>query len=391
MDPVEKKNYLLGTHIQSWEDGVAKTITFIVTEDCQLRCKYCYLHGKNNLNRMSLDVAKAGIDYFLKERDIFYEKSVILDFIGGEPFLEIDLIDKLSDYFKLKLYELNHPWFENYRFSFSTNGIMYDDERVQKYIAKNKSHLSIGITIDGTKNKHDAQRVFPDGSGSYDMVVKQIPLWLEQFPGASTKVTIAHNDLPFIKESVIHLWGLGIRDVNINVVYENIWSEGDSRIFENELCGLADYIIENDIYQDKNFSFFTNTVGNPCKDEQNWCGAGKMLAIDYTGNFYPCVRFAPFSMAKHKEGRNIGNIRVGLDLNKIRPFLALTRSSQSTRECIDCEIGMGCAWCQGLNFDESDTSTIYQRAVFICGMHKARVRANNYYWEKLYKEKGITK
>ena len=43
----------------------------------------------------------------------------------------------------------------------------------------------------------------------------------------------------------------------------------------------------------------------------------------------------------------------------------------------------GCAWCQGENYDAAETDTIYQRATAICRMHKARVRANNYYWNRL--------
>ena len=46
----------------------------------------------------------------------------------------------------------------------------------------------------------------------------------------------------------------------------------------------------------------------------------------------------------------------------------------------------GCAWCQGENYDAADTNTIYQRSTAICKMHKARVRANNYYWNKLYRK-----
>ena len=46
----------------------------------------------------------------------------------------------------------------------------------------------------------------------------------------------------------------------------------------------------------------------------------------------------------------------------------------------------GCAWCQGENYDAADTDTIYQRSTAICKMHKARVRANNYYWNKLFRK-----
>ena len=121
---------------EQWQSGMAKNITFIVTKDCQLACKYCYLVGKNIKERMSWDVAKQAIDYILDHKEDFREESVIFDFIGGEPFLEIDLIDKICDYIKVELYSRNHHWFNSYRFSFSqemispvfmiwlTNGIM---------------------------------------------------------------------------------------------------------------------------------------------------------------------------------------------------------------------------------------------------------------------------
>jgi len=57
--------------------------------------------------------------------------------------------------------------------------------------------------------------------------------------------------------------------------------------------------------------------------------------------------------------------------------------TQSPRECIDCKVATGCAWCQGANYDFAETDTIYQRATYLCKMHKARVRANNYYWHRL--------
>ena len=46
-------------HDEGWQSGMAKNITFIVTKDCQLACKYCYLVGKNSKERMSWEVAKA--------------------------------------------------------------------------------------------------------------------------------------------------------------------------------------------------------------------------------------------------------------------------------------------------------------------------------------------
>ena len=398
---VTKMDEIIKRTNTGWQIGVAKSITFIVTKDCQLACKYCYLVGKNAKERMTWEVAKQAIDYILDREDEFIEESVIWDFIGGEPFLEIDLIDKICDYLKMEMYRRNHHWFDSYRFSFSTNGINYHTEKVQNFIKKNPTHLSIGITIDGTKRKHDLNRIWKnkemeqgihpkpeDEKGSYDDVVKNIPLWLKQFPGAATKVTISSADIPYIKESVLHLYSLGIKEVNINCVFEDVWREGDDVAFEQQLTDLADEIIDNELFRDHACSFFQEFIGKPMdpeRDNQNWCGAGKMLAIDAAGNFYPCTRFAAYSL-RSKPAWVIGNIKDGIDQNKLRPFLTLDRTTQSKQECIDCEVASGCAWCQGENYDAADTHTVYQRSTAVCKMHKARVRANNYYWNKLFRK-----
>lgn len=382
-------NDVIKENSSPWQGGVAKSITFIVTKDCQLACKYCYLVGKNEKERMSFEVAKTAIDYILSNEIDFHEESVTWDFIGGEPFLEIDLIDQICDYIKTEMYRLNHHWFNSYRFSFSTNGINYHTEKVQRFIQKNKSHISIGITIDGTKRKHDLNRIWKNEvpeRGSYDDVVKNIPLWLNQFPGGSTKVTISSADLPYIKESVLHLFSLGIHEVNINCVFEDVWHDGDDIVFENQLQSLADEIIDRKLYEKYACSFFAEYIGKPMdiRNNQNWCGAGKMLAVDAAGNFYPCTRFAAYSL-RSKKPIIIGNIHDGINTNLLRPFLSLDRTTQSPQKCIDCEVASGCAWCQGENYDAADTPTIYQRSTAICKMHKARVRANNYYWNKLFR------
>ena len=378
---------------QQWKGGMAKNITFIVTKDCQLACKYCYLVGKNSKEQMSFEIAKQAIDYILSHEDDFIEESVVWDFIGGEPFLEIDLIDKICDYLKIEMFRRNHHWFNSYRFSFSTNGLNYHTEKVQRFIEKNKAHLSIGITIDGTKQKHNLNRIYKrttgnEERGSYEDIVRNIPLWLQQFPNAGTKVTISSADIPYIKESVLHLFGLGIHEVNVNCVFEDVWQEGDDKIFENQLLELADAIIDEGLYNDNACSFYSELIGKPLdpkRDNQNWCGAGMMLAVDAAGNFYPCTRFAGYSL-RSKKPIIIGNVYRGIDKNLLRPFLTLDRTTQSPQKCIDCEVASGCAWCQGENYDAAKSNTIYERSTAICLMHKARVRANNYYWNKLYRK-----
>ena len=188
---------------------------------------------------------------------------------------------------------------------------------------------------------------------------------------------------------------MGIHQVNINCVFEDVWNSGDDKLFEEQLLKLADEIIDNNLFREYSCSFFQENIGKPMNaaHNHNWCGAGKMIAIDASGSIYPCNRFTQFSL-RNKNTRIIGNIDKGIDKNKLRPFLTLDRCTQSRQECIDCEVASGCAWCQGENYDAAESSTVYQRATAICKMHKARVRANNYYWNKLYRKldlEGIAK
>ncbi|NTU96767.1 MAG: radical SAM peptide maturase, CXXX-repeat target family [Chlorobiaceae bacterium] len=367
-----------------WQESVAKTVTFMVTEDCQLRCGYCYFSGKNSHGRMPFEIAAKSVDYLLFHPEIFNEKAVVWDFIGGEPFLEIDLVDRICDYITERQEALEHPWKENFRFSFTTNGILYGSEKVQAFIRKNLPNLSIGVTIDGTPEKHDMHRIYPSGKGSYADTASNIPLWLSQFPGGSTKVTVSSPDIPFIAESVLHLYSMGIRHVSINVVFEDVWKKGDDRLFEEQLVALADRIVEQGLYREHTCSFFSETIGQPLIDSHNWCGAGRMLAIDGRGNFYPCHRFTPPSLG-NRQAISLGNCFDGLNSNRLRPFLSLDRFSQSPGECMRCEIASGCAWCQAVNYDTAASPTVFERATFLCGMHKARVRANNHYLYKLEK------
>lgn len=386
-----KSGVLMGEMGEAWKESVAKSITFSVTEECNLACKYCYMTGKNSENKMSFETAKKAVDYILENRELFNEEAVVWEFVGGEPFVEIDLIDKITDYIKFQMFILDHPWFNSYRFSFSSNGLLYGSPTVQKYIKKNRGHLSIGLSVDGNKIKHDMQRVKLDGSGSYDDVIKNVPLWLEQLPGAFTKATFSHDDLLYVKDSIISLWENGIKIVSANVVFEDVWHEGDDLIFENQLKELADYILEKELWREYSVRFFSPTIGFPLKKEdlkRNYCGAGKMIAIDYQGRFFPCLRFLEFTLNNHK-GLCIGDVENGLNEDMIRPFQGLTLESQSKDECINCEVASGCSWCTGFNYDSADSDTIYQRATFNCKMHKANVRACEYFWNKFTKITGI--
>lgn len=300
--------------------------------------------------------------------------------------IEADLIDSIADYFKLRAFELDHDWYWNYRISICTNGVNYSNIEVQNFINKNYGKISVSISLDGTKEKHDMQRVFPNGSGSFDKINGNIDLWLSQFR-PSTKVTFASDDLPLLYESILFLWDRGIKEVSANVVFEDVWKEGDDKILEEQLKRLADYVIDNELF-DKGYycSFFDESIGYPYNNEdmeKTYCGAGKMIALSPKGKIYPCIRYYGYSLNNHEEW-SVGDIKNGIDMEKVRPFILSTNRLQSDEECLNCDVASGCGFCQGFNYDEAPIPTNFYRAKYICNMHKARVRANNYFFSKLY-------
>ncbi|EGD46912.1 radical SAM domain protein [Ruminiclostridium papyrosolvens DSM 2782] len=387
-----EKKYTLGKGIDAWGRERALTVTFIITEDCNLRCKYCYIVHKRSNSKMEFDTAKQAVDCLLTSMEKRKSEPVIIEFIGGEPLIEVELIDRVCDYFKIRAYELGHDWYWNYRFSITTNGVNYGDASVQNFIKKNLNKLSITMTVDGTKEKHDMQRVFPNGDGSYNIISSNFDLYLSQFAKA-TKVTFASPDLHLLKDSIVHLWEIGFTDISANVIFEDGWSEGDDVIYEEQLKSLADYVLENELFDKYKCTLFDDTLGSYQVEPDlamTSCGAGKMLAIGTDGTMYPCNRYAPYSLNK-KEPIKFGDVKNGIDMEKVRPFMLATFSNQSDQECLNCEVAVGCGFCQGLCYDESELGTNFYRTKYICKMHKARVRANDYYFSRLYNRYKIAR
>lgn len=378
--------------IDSWRSNKAQQLTFVVTQDCNLRCKYCYMIDKNDKNVMSFDVAQRIVDYFVDNKEeLFSTDYVILDFIGGEPLLEVALIDKIIDYFILSTYRKKSKWFGRFRIMVQSNGVLVDSPEVQRFLKKNKNLVSLGITIDGTEIKHDLQRIFPNGKGSYAIVEKNYKMAVQQGYTDSTKVTFGSEDLRYLKESIIHLWSMGIENVPANVVYEDVWKEGDDIVYYEQLISLADYIVDNELWDTYNTAFFSDSIGFKTLDENLMnpiCGTGNMYCVDANGDIYNCVRFMSYSL-NGKENKKIGDIYRGVDRDRIRPLRMLLPKYLSSQKCLDCKINQNCLYCAGNNYDMSDNGSMFYRATAICKMFQAQVKANNYYWARLYNEHGI--
>lgn len=139
-----------------------------VTQQCNLRCKYCSYSGlyKNRIHsseRMDFTIAKKAIDLYIK-RSREAEK-LCLSFYGGEPLLEYPLIQKCVSY----ILEIKGE--QPIRFVLTTNGTLLTEEKFEFFI---KNNFSIMVSLDGEKESHDVNRKFMSGTGSFDTVMENL-------------------------------------------------------------------------------------------------------------------------------------------------------------------------------------------------------------------------
>ena len=371
------------------EDLKFTEVTFQVTENCTLACTYCYQHDKSP-KIMSFDVAKRFIDTLFRQY-INTHRCLILDFIGGEPFMVPELISEIVDYWDYRCIMDNLQWGKLSRFSICSNGTEYRTEKVQKLLRKIGNRLSFTVSIDGNKELHDSARVFHNGKGSYDVAIDAATDFENKYKvDLGSKMTIAPSNIIFLYPAIKHYLDSGKKEIFANCVYEEGWTYEDAKLFYKELKRVADYKLEN--YIDTYLSLFEEDFFCPMDedDNQNWCGGnGLMLAADPDGVLYPCLRYMPSSIGDKQPILTCGTVEEGIDTSLLKEMQKITRRSQSTDECFYCPIARGCSWCTAYNYEVF--GTINKRATFICPMHKARALANVYYWNKYYQLKESNK
>lgn len=373
-----------------------KTITFQVTQDCSLRCTYCYQHKKYSDREMSFETAKKMIDYLFdhKDEEDFYfsektTKGLIIEFIGGEPLLRSPLILQICDYFENKVLEYpDCPWLLYHVYSICSNGVNYFDEDVKKLIEKYGNILAFSITVDGCKTLHDSCRFFPNGEPSYDKAIAAALDQLEKYGNDATKITLSPENISYVFEGVKNMYSLGFHHINMNSVFEEGWELDDAKALYEQLKLVADWLKENNYQDNIYFALFDPEKYIPEDEETlktNWCGTtGEMLALDFKGDIYSCIRFMENSLGTNQEPYIIGTLENGIgstdmQRDRINELNKLTKESQSTKECINCPIGLGCSLCTAYNYEKF--GTINKRATFICNNHKAGALASKYFYK----------
>lgn len=381
---------------------LARPVTLCVTNACQLRCSYCYEVHKGD-RFMAVETARKFIDMVLTGSGGMDEyinpeisPAAVLEFIGGEPFLAVDVMDAAADYWFDRCIELRHPWAERTMLSVCSNGVAYRDPRVQRWLARHAHHLSFSVTVDGTEAMHDSCRVFPDGRGSYRLASAAALDWMARGGRMGSKITIAPGNVGCVAEAVRHMLSMGYDEVLANCVYEAGWNAAHARELYRQMKRLSQWFLDEGMEMDGRYhvSLFDERAFRPKSpdDVENWCGGnGVMLACDWDGRIYPCIRYMEMSLGGDQPPMVLGDVEGGI-LRKpehracYECLKKVDRRTQSSKECFDCPIAEGCSWCTAYNYQVSGTPD--WRATYICPMHKARALANAWFWPRYRRQHG---
>ena len=350
-------------------ETVVKALCLNVAHDCNLRCKYCFAdegeyHGRRAL--MSEEVGKAALDFLVKNSG--GRKNLEVDFFGGEPLMNWEVVKKLVEYGR----SIEKEYDKNFRFTITTNGTLLNDE-ILKFV--NKEMGNIVLSIDGRKEVNDSMRPRAGGQGCYDDIVPKYQKVAESRHQLRYFVrgTFTHANLDF-SEDVKHLAELGFKQISVEPVVASpedwyAFKDEDIPIICEEYDKIAKYYIEKH-KEGKGFNFFHFNIdleGGPCVAKRlSGCGSGcEYLGVTPWGDLYPCHQFVG------NEDFIMGNVFDGITRPDIRDKFKKS-NVYSRPECQKCfaryYCSGGCA-ANAYNFN-GDINATYKHG---CELQRKRI------------------
>lgn len=306
-------------YIDSFADRptVVKALCLHIAHDCNLACRYCFAeegeyHGRRAM--MSFEVGKKALDFLVANSGS--RKNLEVDFFGGEPTMNFEVVKQLVEYGRSIEKEHN----KNFRFTLTTNGILLDDEIME---FANKEMSNVVLSIDGRKEINDLMRPTRNNHGSsYDIIMPKFKKFAESRNQYNYYVrgTFTHNNLDFSKD-VLHLADEGFEQISVEPVVAKptddyaIREEDLPQIFE-EYDTLAAELVKRK-KEGRGFNFFHFMIdldGGPCVAKRlSGCGSGcEYLAVTPWGDLYPCHQFVG------EEKFIMGNVDDGIVRTDIR-------------------------------------------------------------------------
>ena len=350
--------------------SVIKAMCLHVAHDCNLACKYCFAGDGEYCSKglMSFEVGKAAFDYLIAHSGT--RKNLEVDFFGGEPTLNFEVVKQLVEYGRS--IEKQHN--KNFRFTFTTNGVKVTNE-IMDFCDKEMSNVV--MSLDGRREVNDRMRVNKNGDGCYDKIVPIFQKWADRRNQQNYYIrgTYTKFNTDFASD-IIHMADLGFKEISIEPVVASpdepyALSYDDLATLKNQYDILAKEMIRRE-KKGKGFNFYHYMIdleGGPCIVKRiSGCGVGtEYMAVTPDGDIYPCHQFVGDEKFK------MGNVFTGIENTNICDEFKFC-NVYAHEECKDCFARLYCSGGCAANAYHSTGSIrgVYELG---CELHKKRIEA----------------
>jgi len=284
-------------------------LRLVITRKCNLNCKYCFVK-KLDSKPIDYKIAVNAIDYFLN----LPGKHKSLNFFGGEPLLEFDLIKKITSYFYKQAKIKN----KNVHFYMPTNGTIHNKKIIDLF---KKYKFKISVSLDGPEEINNCNRI--KKRKDYKKIISSVKvLNAERINAVVTPKTVnmMYKTFLFIKS-------LNIKEISIDTARNVKWNKKYLDIYRKNLTLIADYCIKNlwQTYKHKISPFheyFISFLINK-EDIMKKCNIYKtMITVSPEGEIIPCVDFLRYNKKAIKD-YSAGNVnsKNKINLKKIEKIM----------------------------------------------------------------------
>ncbi len=320
--------------------GVVKALCLHIAHTCNLNCSYCFAsQGKYHGDRavMSFAVGKQALDFLVAHSGT--RRNLEVDFFGGEPLMNFDVVKKLVAYAR----SIEEEKGKHFRFTLTTNGLLIDDDVID---FANRECSNVVLSLDGRKEIHDRFRVDYAGNGSWEKIVPKFQKLVAARGGKNyyMRGTFTHANPDFLKDIDVML-DLGFDELSMEPV---VCAAGDlSALTEDDLPVVMEQyeqLAEKMLARrraGKPFTFYhymLDLTDGPCIYKRiSGCGSGtEYMAVTPWGDLYPCHQFVG------EEQFKLGDIWNGVQNTAVQDeFAACNVYARS--ECRDCWARLYCS------------------------------------------------
>ena len=330
----------LSSTLKEKNKGIVKALCLHVAHTCNLNCSYCFAsqgkyHGERAI--MSYEVGKRALDYLVENSGT--RKNLEVDFFGGEPLLNLDVVKKLVAYAR----SIEKKYNKNFRFTLTTNGMLIDDDGID---FANKQMSNVVLSLDGRKEVHDRFRVDYNGKGSWEKIVPLFQKLVKERGGKNyyMRGTFTHFNPDFLND-IKQMVDLGFTELSMEPVVcaktdASCLTEEDLPVVLKQYEDLAFYML--DLYKKGKpitfYHYMIDLTNGPCVYKRiSGCGAGtEYMAVTPWGDLYPCHQFVG------EEKFKLGNVFDGVsNFDKREEFASC--NVYARKKCQSCWAKLYCS------------------------------------------------